>query len=808
MDVFCLVLVGLVTFLGLGYLRAPLYVWTITLLLSVAALHTAFWPPIGYSLWVILTPIALILNIGFFRRKWCVGPFMHLLKKKMPPISQTEQEAISSGDVWIEGELFRGSLDWQNLLSLPKSKLTEAESNFLNQQVEALCDLIDNWKMHENHDLAKSVWSYLKKECFFGMIIPKAYGGLEFSAFAHSTIIQKIATRNMTAAVTAMVPNSLGPAELLLAYGTEEQKNHYLPRLATGQEIPCFALTSPEVGSDAGGIIDTGIVCRSKFNGQETLGIKLNWDKRYITLAPIATVMSLVFKLYDPEQLLEGDCDLGFTIALIPTAHPGVKVGHRHIPMNQPLMNGPVRGKDVFIPLDWIIGGPEMIGKGWKMLMECLSVGRCISLPAISSASIKVAYRTTGAYARIRKQFHLSIGRFEGVQTEMAQIAGLAYLSEASRRLGLVALDQGVRPAIVSAIAKYHITEMSRTVINKAMDVHGGRGIMFGPSNYLSDAYEYIPVGITVEGANILTRSLIIFGQGAVRCHPYIQKEILAINNEDSTKGMQDFDKILGEHIQYTLFNLNRSFLHSMSGGWFCKTPNKPKIKWHCQQVSRMSIQLALVSDLALIILGGKLKRKEALSARLGDVLSYLYLACSVIKYQHDFGNEKEDLLYLDWCLKTCLYRVQEALIAFFQNFPVRFVGVILRLLVFPFGRAYTLPTDREDQLLAVSMLAPGAFRERIAENCYLGEKHKNPIAQLEFTLHQMQLAEPELKKIEKAIKLGLLTKDLSMEDKIRQAVIEEILTDQEAEILEIFEKARCEAIQVDEFTQEQLHRS
>lgn len=660
----------LISLFGLAYLGAPLWAWTLMSILSFVVLLTQMPSTTDCMVLWLSSALGSLMCLALWwpslRRRLLIAPLFHYLKGVLPPMSATEREAIKAGDVWIEADLFQGHVPWYTLVHLPKPQLREDEIAFLKGPVETLCSLFEEWDVIQNaFDLPEVVWNYLKQERFFGMIIPKNYGGLGFTALGHATVVEKIATHSLTAAITAMVPNSLGPAELLLKYGTEDQKNHYLPRLATGQEIPCFGLTSSEAGSDAGAMIDQGVVCEGTFEGKTITGIRLQWRKRYITLAPIATVLGLAFKLYDPDNHLAKGQHLGITLCLIPCDHPGVERGQRHIPLHQAFMNGPIEGKDVFIPLDWIIGGPEKIGQGWRMLMECLSVGRGISLPALSAASAKTAYCSTGAYARIRTQFNMAIGRFEGVETSMAEIAGYTYMIEAMRALTLTALDQGSHPAIITAMSKYHITEMSRVVVNKAMDVHGGRGIMLGPHNYLGNCYGSVPISITVEGANILTRNLMIFGQGAIRCHPYIQQSIEAINDSDPVLGMLNFEAIFFKHCRYSMARLLRGIVHAFSAGWFCITPKIAAKPYYSRQLDRMTMALAWVADLSLAILGGRLKRLEKLSARLGDVLSYLYMACALLKYAQDRGNHAEDKAHVDWGMQLCLYQIQSAFLGF-----------------------------------------------------------------------------------------------------------------------------------------------
>jgi alkylation response protein AidB-like acyl-CoA dehydrogenase len=718
-------------------------------------------------------------------RSWGMSKLFQWFKDALPPMRTTEKEAIEAGEVWLEADLFKGRPHWQRLFEIPVPALSIEELAFLNNQVEVLCQMIDDWAIcQQDLDLSPETWAYLKKERFFGLIIPKAYGGLEFSALAHSTIVQKIGTRSLTAAVTMMVPNSLGPAELLMAYGTEEQKNHYLPRLAAGLEIPCFALTGPEAGSDASAMPDVGIVCKGHFEGKEILGMRLTWDKRYITLAPVATILGLAFKLHDPEGLLGEKTFLGISLCLLPTHLPGIEIGKRHLPLNQPFMNGPVRGTDVFVPLDYIIGGVPMIGKGWRMLVECLAAGRGISLPALSMAVAKKMYRTTGAYAKIRKQFHTSIGLFEGVEAVMARIGGFTYILEATRLLTLSALDQSIRPSVVTAIAKYHMTEMARTVMNDAMDIHGGKGIMMGPHNYLGRGYEAIPISITVEGANILTRSLIIFGQGAIRCHPFILSEMQAATEPDPKLGLIQFEKAFWGHVKYMACNKMRLLFHALTGGWFCSVPDvkESKLRYYAKQITRMSIALAFVSDAAMVLLGGKLKRKERLSGSLGDVLSYLYMGSAVLKYYVDQQRLALDidkriaLAYTHWAMSWCLVRIQEALYdcCRFLSRPV--LGWILKTMIFPWGRPYILASPEVEHKMVHEMMLASVFRERLTEHTYVGSNKESAVAVLEEAFNLMIKIEPFAKK------------DKAM------------LSEAEKEMLEAFEHLRKKTIQVDEF--------
>jgi len=641
MEVAMLWIVLLIAVFGLLFLLTQggiaLQAWLgILALTDVALMFAGMSGWIGFILLLLIAATFVFFAVDDIRLKWISAPVKAMIKKALPPMSDTEKAAIEAGTVWWDAQLFQGNPDWDVLLNTSAPKLTEEEQAFVDGPTETLCAMLDDWQInHELRDLPPDVWDYIRQNGFFAMIIPKAYGGLEFSAYAHSRVIQKVASRCGAAAVTVMVPNSLGPGELLLAYGTEAQKDYYLPRLASGEEVPCFALTAPAAGSDAGAIPDTGIICKAEFEGEETLGLRLNWEKRYITLGPVATVLGLAFHVYDPEHLLGEQEDLGITCALIPVETPGVEIGRRHDPLNIAFQNGPNSGTDVFIPMDRIIGGQDMIGKGWRMLVERLSIGRGISLPSLSAAAGKMASHTTGAYARLRKQFKMSIGRFEGVEEALARIGGLTYMMDAGVRLTTSALDAGEKPAVVTAIAKRYLTESMRQVMNDAMDVHGGRGICMGPSNYLGRTYQSIPVAITVEGANILTRSMMVFGQGAMRCHPYLQEEIAAASL-DGEEGDQRFDAALTAHLGYTIANAARAILYGISCGRLAPSPVAGATAIYYKQIARFSAATSAIADLALLVLGGALKRKESISGRFADALSYLYLCSAVLKRFED----------------------------------------------------------------------------------------------------------------------------------------------------------------------------
>lgn len=793
---------------GLAAWRAPGWIW-----LATGALYL-----LGWSLWrdgnvVLLVlawaaflPIACLTGLAPLRRRFISRHLRAWFARATPEMSVTERQALEAGTVWWDGDLFSGDPDWQRLLGFPAPVRSAQEQAFIDGPVDELCRMLDDWQItHELHDLPQPVWQYMKDHGFFGMIIPRSYGGLEFSALAHSDVVMKIASRSITAAVTVMVPNSLGPAKLLLHYGTDAQKDHYLPRLARGEEVPCFALTGPEAGSDAGAIPDTGIVCRAEFQGvPATLGVRLNWDKRYITLGPVATVLGLAFKLYDSDHLLGEREDLGITLALIPTDTPGIHIGHRHFPLNSAFQNGPNQGRDVFIPLDWIIGGPERIGQGWIMLMECLADGRSISLPALSTGAGKLASRTTGAYAAVRKQFKLPIGRFEGVREALARIAGNTYLMDAARELTCTAVDLGERPSAASAIVKYHLTERMRGLINDAMDVQGGSGICLGPRNYLGRVYQALPISITVEGANILTRNLIIFGQGALRCHPYVLKEIQAAADADPIRGVCDFDRALFGHARLLLSNASRALLHGLTGARLVRAPDEGyATKWY-REFGRMSAVSALFADVAMLLLGGDLKRRERLSARLGDGLSFLYLGSAALKRFHDQGAPMADQVLLDWSCQTCLFEMQRSLLALLENFPSKAVARLLRVWAFPLGAPYRNPGDRLTDAVAGVILKPGKVRDRLTRGLFIPTNPLEPLTRLDDALAKTLAAEPILARIRAAMRAGRMASG-DPESSLDAAVQTEIVSADEAAIVRSAVLARRQVIAVDDFPPEYL---
>ncbi|MDT8375882.1 MAG: acyl-CoA dehydrogenase [Mariprofundaceae bacterium] len=733
-----LIVVVLLLALLLARVKASLMVWSAGIAISLLLLPLSglIGPGLTIFLWALFLVCMIPLHVDELRLKWLTEPLFKHMKNALPPMSETERAAMQAGNVWWDAELFQGNPDWKKLLNRPAPSLTDEEERFLSGPVEELCSMLDDWDItHKRNDLSPQTWAFIKSNRFFGMIIPKEYGGLGFSAYAHSQVIQKIASRSVAATVTVMVPNSLGPAELLLNYGTEEQKAHFLPRLASGEEVPCFALTGPEAGSDAGAIPDSGIVCKGEYRGRKVPGFRVNWEKRYITLGPAATILGLAFHAYDPDHLLGEKSDLGITCALVPVNAEGVKIGRRHNPLNSAFLNGPNSGRDVFVPFEWVIGGQEQIGNGWRMLVERLAVGRGISLPSMSCGGGKLASLTTGAYARVRKQFHLPIGKFEGVEEAMARIGGLTYMMDSARTLTLSALDQGERPSVVTAIVKYYLTEAMRKVINDAMDVHGGRGICLGPSNYLGGLYQAIPVGITVEGANILTRTLIIFGQGAMRCHPFVMDEIDALGADDEEEGMKQFDALLMQHLAYVTANAARSFVCALSFGRLAPSPVSGPTAAYYRQLSRFSASFAVMADVSLLVLGGALKRKEKLSGRFADALGNMYLCSAVLKRFEDTGHPEAELPLVHWACRYALYQVQEALHGIVRHFPVTPIAFLLRALVFPLGRQLYMPSDHIGHQVAGMMMVPDSAREALVDGIYLPDDPKDIIGRLEHAL-------------------------------------------------------------------------
>lgn len=797
--------IGLIILVGVvcAYHFASRWVWASAL--TITLLYISFYT--DTSPWLSLFLIGVVaagfipFSVKVWRKRFISKPVFDLFQKMMPQMSSTEKDAIEAGTVSWEGPLFSGAPSWSKLLKQPALHLSEDEQQFLDGPVEELCHMVNEWQItHQDADLPESIWNFIKQEGFLGMIIPKEYGGKGFSEWGHAAVLIKLYTRSSTVATTVGVPNSLGPAELLLNYGTIEQKNHYLPRLAQGKEIPCFALTSPQAGSDAASMPDYGVVTEGIFEGKKVMGIRLNWNKRYITLAPVATVLGLAFKLYDPDKKLSDVVERGITLALIPTNQPGIHIGRRHFPLNTPFMNGPTQGKDVFIPIDWVIGGKEMIGQGWRMLMECLGAGRAISLPSSAAGSSKVAALTTGAYSRIRKQFNLPIGYFDGIQEPLSRIASFAYLIDASIRLTVIAIEQGERPSVASAIVKYHSTELARRAAIDAMDVHAGKGICLGPNNYLARGYQAAPIAITVEGANILTRNLMIFGQGLIRCHPYILSEIAAVE----AGNLKDFDNAFFGHMKHSVGNKIRTFISGLTGGRLIFVPTKGGVFRYYQQFSRFSSALAWLSEVAMITLGASLKRRERLSARLGDVLSFLYLGSSVLKRYHDEGYPPEDKPIVDWCCQYLLYQIQESLDDFCQNFPNRIMGYAMRFMVFPLGMWFNKPSDKLSTDVAELVLEPTATLERLVQLMHLTPGPNHPVASLYQAWPVIIAAEPIEKKVHQAFKNGELS-ELHPDARIREAHKKGVITQREYELLTEAAKLRDEIIRVDDFDSSEL---
>lgn len=792
----------------LAFFRASIWSWliAISVMVPVVAIQSRISDDALQTVYIALITFVLVLGVPFLRRLLISSFILKIFRKILPQVSQTEQEALDAGTVWWDGELFSGRPRWTKLLEMPKTGISAEEQAFLDNEVEQLCAMLDDWDItHTRQDLSPETWQFIKDKGFFGMIIPKEYGGLEFSAQAHSAVVTKVASRSGTAAVTVMVPNSLGPAELLLKYGTKEQKDKYLNRLAKGLEVPCFALTGPMAGSDAGAIPDTGIVCYGEFNGhKDVLGVRVTWEKRYITLAPVATLLGLAFKLYDPEHLLGAEQSRGITLALIPTDTPGVNVGRRHFPLNSAFLNGPTTGKDVFIPMDYIIGGTQRIGHGWRMLMECLAAGRSISLPASATGGVKMCARSSGAYGRVRKQFHVPVGKFEGVEEALARIGGHAYAMDGARKMTALAVDLGEKPSVISAIVKYHCTERGRIVVNDAMDVHGGKGICMGPSNYLARSYQQTPIGITVEGANILTRSLIIFGQGAVRAHPYVLKEIQAAHEQDAKKAVRNFDEAFFGHISFSLSNAVRTFAYAITGGRLIAVPTEGQTHRYYQQMTRYASAFAFASDIAMLSLGGALKRREKLSARLGDVLSQLYICSATLKKFEDDGRPEEDMPLMQWAMDDALFRIQTAFDGVLQNFPNRFFALLMRALIFPLGQCRRPPSDELGHQVASLLMKPGAARDRLTAGMYVPSDEADAMGALEASLASTLVCEPLQAELEKARKEGKLKSRDELE-LIAEARDKGLLTPEQALQLERDYALRRQVIMVDDFAPEVL---
>jgi acyl-CoA dehydrogenase len=752
------IVAAIAAFVVLAYFGAPILWWTLAaaVFLSWLSALAAFGFTTKVVLAVLFALVAAALNIPAIRRTAFTDRVLAIYRRILPDMSQTEKEAIDAGTVWWDADLFSGKPDWDKLLAVRPPRLSAEEQAFVDGPVEELCAMCDDWQItHELQDLPPHVWQYIKDKGFLGMIIPKKYGGLGFSALAHSAVVMKLSTRSAATAISVMVPNSLGPAELLLHYGTDEQKDHYLPRLAKGLEVPCFALTNPEAGSDAASIPDYGIVCKGVWQGKEVLGMRVTWDKRYITLGPVATLLGLAFRLYDPEHLIGEKEDLGITCALVPTNTPGVNIGRRHLPLNAVFQNGPNHGKDVFMPLDWIIGGADYAGKGWMMLMGCLAAGRAISLPTSSVGGVKALTRFTGAYARVRSQFKTPIGKLEGVEEALGRIAAHCYMMDATRIMTAGAVDLGEKPAVLSAIAKYHMTERARSCVNDAMDIHGGKGICLGPSNWLGRGYQMTPIAITVEGANILTRTLIIFGQGAIRAHPYVLREMRAAKEMSGAEASREFDDAFTSHIGHVLRNGVRTLVYGLTHAAFAPVPKSasPELAHYYRNVSRLSAAFAFLADVSMLAMGGALKRKEKISGRLGDVLSMMYLVSATLKRYEDV-RVREDLPLVRWSVRDALYHAQQAIDQVLSNFPMKWMATMLRWTIFPLGMPWRPPLDSRNRECATIALQPGTARDRLTAGMYV-PKGDDVTGRLEQAFLAAIACEAIDEKLRKAVKKG-----------------------------------------------------
>ena len=722
------------------------------------------------------------------------------LKKVLPSISITEQEALDAGDVWLEGSIYQGKPDFDALRDVPAAKLSAEEQAFLDGPVKELLSMIDDSEIQNGVHLPDYILDFLKKERFFSLIIPKSFGGLEFSPYANSTIVATIATKSSAVAVTVMVPNSLGPGELLLHFGTKEQQDHYLPRLANGRDIPCFALTSPEAGSDAGGIPDIGVVKRGQFNGEEVLGLEITWDKRYITLAPIATVLGLAFKVVDPDGLLGGKENLGITCALIPKDHPGVELGNRHDPMGIRFYNGTTRGEKVFVPMDFIIGGQKNIGRGWQMLVSCLGAGRGISLPALGVSSSQVAFKGASEYAAVREQFGLAIGQFEGIQEKLADIAGKTYLQEAMRVLTTEGLGMGLKPSVVTAIAKYHMTEIGRNVLDSAMDIQAGKAIQNGPQNTLASGYVAQPIAITVEGANILTRNLMIFGQGVMRCHPYLQSMVESIHSEDKNAD-KEFNSILRKTVGYSVANSLRAFRLGVLPFTAGAKSSLPEVREYEKAAHKLSAKLAVYADFSLLVLGGKLKQAEMLSARLGDVMSFLYAAMASIKYyeQKVASSEREQAApYFHYATRFALQSAEEALHKFLDNFPASGTRKFMRFITMNYSMKMPKISDDLIRELATQAQMDTAFKAQITHlvNPIEGDGHYINEQAYKAKMACLDL----LKKVKKALRAKTIKPGVRFAETLDNALVANVINEEEYAKLIDYNKKREKAIRVDEF--------
>lgn len=808
MATLVLLLLFVAAFLTIGIRKAPLWAWA----LAVGALTwlgqsgllsgTSDEPGGILSLIAWLPFVALaLLSVPAILRKAVIEPTFAMVQKILPKVSDTEAQALEAGTVGFDAEIFSGTPDWSKLHAIPPIQLTAEEQAFLDGPTAELCGMIDDWQVrHGEREVPEKIWDFVKQHGFLGMLISKDHGGLGFSAQAQSLILGKIASRSPDVVTIVMVPNSLGPGELIEKYGTDQQKHHYLPRLARGLEVPCFSLTGPTSGSDAATMRDVGYVTKGTHDGKETLGIRLSWDKRYITLGPKATLVGLAFYLFDKDNLLGRGDEIGITLALVPADHPGVNIGRRHLPSGAAFPNGPNWGNDVFIPMDWVIGGEKMAGNGWRMLMECLSAGRAISLPSSATAGAKAMLRVTSAYGRIRKQFGLPVSRMEGVEEPLVRIIETAYVNEAARAMTAALVSRGEKPSVISALMKYQTTEKMRRVVNDAMDIHGGRGICDGPTNYLQSAYQMVPVGITVEGANILTRTLITFAQGALRSHPYLYAEVQSAQNPDRRQGLEQFDNAFRNHIAFSISNATGAFFHNLTGGALASAPEDAQRMsvWY-RQLARASRSFAFVADLTVALLGGGLKTKQKITGRLADALSELYMLAATLKRYDDDGRPQGDHYIVELAAQNALYRFQEAIGGTIDNFPATWARPLMRAIVFPLGRRFKPASDALGKSVARHVIEPGEARDRLTRHIFVSKDVNDPTGILEVTLEKVIAAEPVEKKLEKAIRDGIVHR-YHGNDWFAEAVEKGVITAAEADQLREVEALVAKVIAVDHF--------
>jgi acyl-CoA dehydrogenase len=803
------ILVCVVAVFVLAMRQAPIWAWAAAAAAAVLVWRTGLvyddwhepaFNALGIVAWV---PVVILagLSIPSLRHALLIAPLFHKIKGILPRVSATEQEALNAGTIGFDAELFSGQPNWEKLRAVPPIILTEEEKAFLDGPVTELCRMVDDWAIRHNEKaIPENIWTFVKEHGFLGMLISKEHGGLGFSPQAQSLVLGKIASRSPDVCTIVMVPNSLGPGELIEKYGTPEQKDYYLPRLAKGLEVPCFSLTGPTSGSDAATMRDVGYVTRGRHEGNEVVGIRLSWEKRYITLGPNATLVGLAFRLFDPENILGRSEDIGITVALVPAKHPGVSIGRRHLPSGTAFPNGPNWGKDVFIPIDWVIGGEKMVGQGWRMLMECLAAGRSISLPSSSAAGAKSLLRNTSAYARIRKQFDLPIGKMEGLEEPLARMVEVAYVNEAARGVTASMVGRGEKPSVISAIMKYQTTERMRRSLNDAMDLHGGRAVCDGPTNYLQSAYQMMPVGITVEGANILTRSLITFAQGALRSHPYLYQEIQACQDADEERGLALFDAAFSNHVSFSLSSTFGALFHNLTFGLFGHVPEKAygTAEWY-RQLWRAARSFAFVADLTVAVLGGALKTKQKLTGRLADALSELYLLCCVLKRYEDDGKPANDRFVVALAARNGLYRFQEAMRGTIDNFPVAPVRWLMRAVVFPFGARYRPAPDWLGHKVVELVLSPGEVRDRLTRFIYVTHDVNDPVGLLETALVKVVAAEAAEKKLDRAVRAGQVRR-VHGTDWIGEAAKQGVITDSEAQLLREVEQLTARVIAVDHF--------